>query len=180
MFNKIIRILIVIISIQNQFIFSLDSADLCSSSIKCKGKHNYRCAQDLCGLNEKTCSDYYKYIQAYVYRSIHIVIKFQSSIRSCQINSESSSSSSSLNELNRSLYCFNRKSNCFKKQYLLSKTGFKSVNKKIDCKCESKRYSFKCGSYCTLENKYCDLLLNNNQYQSQQFNTTGIQVCARK
>jgi len=142
MFNKIIRILIVIISIQNQFIFSLDSADLCSSSIKCKGKHNYRCAQDLCGLNEKTCSDYYKYIQAYVYRSIHIVIKFQSSIRSCQINSESSSSSSSLNELNRSLYCFNRKSNCFKKQYLLSKTGFKSVNKKIDCKCESKRYSF--------------------------------------
>ena len=96
MFNLIL----VIFSFQS--IFSLNSEDLCSS-LTCKGKHRYQCSTDLCGLNAKTCDNYYKFKRFHLSNSLYAFRKFKKNLNACESNELS----------NKNDYCLNN-SKCFK------------------------------------------------------------------
>ena len=88
------------------------------------------------------------------FRSLHVFLIFQKNIKTCQVN-----------ELNQNDYCLKSSSNCFKQHYVLTRGGFRTFNKKIDCECDKmKMYSFKCGNYCSLSEKHCSLLNMNIDY----------------
>jgi hypothetical protein len=152
MFNKILRIKIVILLIQSTL--SLNTADLCNS-LACKGNYNYKCSKDICGLTAKACYDYHNLERANLFRSYHILRNLHTNIIACE----------SL-RLNKNDYCLNNLK-CFKQQYVLTKSGFKSIKMKVDCKCEGKHW-FKCGDYCTQNIKHCDLL-NNSRVNPSDF-----------
>jgi hypothetical protein len=80
------------------------------------------------------------------------------------------------NKLTENDYCI-RRTNCYKKVFL--DIGYITINKKRkikkDCKCDSK-HSFKCGEYCTINNKYCDVLNLRIKYQ-KKMNKSGVKIC---
>lgn len=154
MFNLIL----VIFSFQS--IFSLNSEDLCSS-LTCKGKHRYQCSIDLCGLNAKTCDNYYKFKRFHLSHSLYAFRKFKKNLNACESNELS----------NKNDYCLNN-SKCFKKQFVLAKGGFKSIETIINCNCEG-NYSYKCGDYCTISNNHCKKII---QYE-HKFNRYDLQNC---
>jgi hypothetical protein len=160
MLNKILILVTVILSIQS--INSLNSADLCKSSV-CNEEYSYKCTKNLCSFNKQICIDYYKIKMKidYVSRSYHNTLSFQS----CESN-----------ELTENDYCI-RRTNCYKK--LLIDIGYITINKKRvikkDCKCDSK-HSFKCGEYCTISNKYCDVLNLRIKYQ-KKMNKSDVKIC---
>jgi hypothetical protein len=61
--KNILTTTITIILLLAQFIFSLNSANICSSTTVCKGKYRYQCTQDLCTINLNTCNDYNHLLQ---------------------------------------------------------------------------------------------------------------------
>jgi hypothetical protein len=162
MFNKIFIILTLII-IFIQSIFSLKSTDLCFSSLKCKGTYGYQCSKNLCGSKKETCDTYHIFKKSHPF-SLHFVRKFQRKIISC--NDET--------KFNPNDYCF-KNSICYKQQAIWA-IGFKTVIQKVNCKCEGKSHSFRCGDFCTLNNKKCDLL-NMNINKNDNFNINNFQKC---
>lgn len=162
---KIILIIGTLVILLIQSVFSLNSADLCSSLV-CEGKYNYKCGSNLCSLNEAKCDDYLKFIQSLSYRSFHVLKMIKTRIAECESN-----------KLDWNDYCA-KNSNCFKKQLILTKTGFKTMDTKVECKCgENYKHSYKCGDYCTLDSQYCEILNLRMQYQ-KKLNKTEIQNCA--
>ena len=165
MFNKVLRILIEILSIQS--IFSLNPADLCKkSSLKCENMHKYQCTKDLCGLNSEICEKYYKHKSNFAFIFFN---DLQKSIKACE---------SYRKQLNDNHFCL-KKSNCFNKQFVLFKHGYKAFNKRVDCKCKGK-YAFNCNDieYCTINSQYCDIIKLNIKYQMKLTNTNNIINCA--
>jgi hypothetical protein len=160
MFNKILILLTAILLIQS--INSLNSADLCKSSV-CNEEYSYKCTKNLCSFNKQMCIDYYKTKMKidYTSRSYHNSPSFHS----CESN-----------KLTENDYCI-RRTNCYKKVFL--DIGYITINKKRkikkDCKCDSK-HSFKCGEYCTINNKYCDVLNLRIKYQ-KKMNKSDVKIC---
>ena len=160
MLNKILILVTLILSIQS--IDSLNSADLCKSSV-CNEEYSYKCTKNLCSFNKQICIDYYKIKMKMDYISLpyHKALSFQP----CGSN-----------ELTENDYCI-RRTNCYKK--LLIDIGYISINKKKmikkDCKCNSK-HSFKCGEYCTINNKYCDVLNLRIKYK-KKMNKSDVKIC---
>jgi hypothetical protein len=163
MLNKILILLIIILAIES--IKSLNSADLCSSSA-CNKEYSYQCTKTICSLNKETCIDYYKFKMSYGTRSYQDLISFQT----CE--------SKKLSE--NDYYCL-KNTNCFQKtnlkqiKYIKDTSLFKTFNKKIKCDCDGK-YSFKCGDYCTINNKYCDQLNLRIKYQKKT-NKKDVKKC---
>jgi hypothetical protein len=168
MSNKTLILLTVILLIQS--INSLNSADLCISSV-CNEEYSYKCTNNLCSFNKQKCIDYYKFKMKHYSNSFYKLISFQT----CESY-----------KLTENDYCLSY-NNCFQTQFI--NTGFvtmrqtsrprkpsKTFNKKIDCKCDGK-YSFKCGEFCTIDNSYCDLLNLNIKYQKNQ-NKKQVKSCA--
>jgi hypothetical protein len=163
MFYKIFIVFGMLLKIQP--ILSLNSTDFCFSLI-CKGNHSHQCAQDLCAKDEKTCNDYYRFNRAHLrFSRLNILSNYKSKIKMCESSS-----------LNRDDFCLISSKKCFKRQNLFTLTGFKAFEKKVDCKCKSKLNSFKCGDYCTLNNKYCDFI-NKKIKNDHKFDRNNFQKC---
>jgi len=146
-------------------LFSLNTSDICiSSSLKCKGKHNYLCTKSVCGLNAKACSDYNDFIGIHLFESDHELINVMKSVQLCRIN---------FLTLKKSNYCLKR-SHCFK-QNIWHFLGFQ----KVECNCSfNRKHSFKCGNdYCTLNSAYCDLLNINIKNEKNKFKKRETQFC---
>jgi hypothetical protein len=168
MSNKTLILLTVILLIQS--INSLNSADLCISSV-CNEEYSYKCTNNLCSFNKQKCIDYYKFKMKHYSNSFYKLISFQT----CESY-----------KLTENDYCLSY-NNCFQTQFI--NTGFvtmrqtsrprkpsKTFNKKIDCECVGK-YSFKCGEYCAIDKKYCDLLNLRIKYQ-KKMSKNEIKTCA--
>jgi hypothetical protein len=171
-------VLLIILSIQ--IINGLNLDNLCKSSF-CNKDYSYKCTKNLCSSNKQTCVDYYKHKLNYVSRSSLNLFSFQS----CE------SINFTIKVMNRNdLFCL-KNSKCFKKQFILQtknsfrtmrknekilSSTFKTFNKKIDCECVGK-YSFKCGEYCTIDKKYCDLLYLRIKYQ-KKMSKNEIKTCS--
>lgn len=168
MFKKIPTILTLILVFKSTI--SLNSSDLCKSSLKCKGeKYKYQCGKSLCALNEEKCNDYNDMLQTHFFHTSYGFFKTLTNINECEPRS-------SKKILKKNDYCMRNK-NCFKKQTIWS-LGFKVMKQRVDCKCEGK-YSFKCGKeYCSLSSQYCDLLNLKIKYQ-KKFNKTDAQNCVK-
>jgi hypothetical protein len=153
MFNKILILLTVMLLIQS--IDSLNSADLCISSV-CNEEYSFKCTKNLCSFNRQTCNEYYRFKMNYISRPFHNSISFQS----CESY-----------KLRENDYCL-RNNNCY---YNVFSTMRKTSKKIMDCKCNGK-YSFKCDEYCTLDHNYCDLLNLRIKYQKKT-NKKGVKTC---
>ena len=156
MFLKILIILI----ISTKCILCLISTDICTSLI-CRGKHSYKCEKGLCGLNETTCDDYYRFTQNHVFQATRMLIDFQIKIQTCDIYKT------------QEKYC-RKNTKCL--SHSNSKINKNKIFKSVYCECDGK-YSFKCGQYCTLNKQYCDLIKLKIKYQNNQ-QKTNRKICS--
>jgi hypothetical protein len=163
MFHKIL-ILIFIIKVSIECIESLSPEHLCSSKI-CNGNCSYQCTNDLCTLNAEKCDEYYSYKRYNSFRSLHLLRLFQKQIKKCKFEILSTND-----------YCL-KKTNCYELKFVYTVNGFIQMKKKFDCKCQG-RNLYKCGDFCTLNKKYCEILdikIQNEKY----FNDLNLfQNCA--
>jgi hypothetical protein len=170
------------------FTYSLRTSDFCyPTELECKGfyikngiyktscektctNNKYKCNEELCALNEKSCLEYKN--RLHTLASIQILIKFKSKIKNC--------SKISFSQLEKSNWkadvCLNGL-NCFKKHYIWIRNDYVEKTVRITCPCVSKKHSFKCGTdYCTLNNHTCSLLLLQQSNNATKF-SIGMSKC---
>jgi hypothetical protein len=163
--RKMLFLITLMLSIHS--IISFNLTDLCTDSYsECKGSHSYKCTQNVCSLNQETCNEYCQFKQLKMFQSTKDLIILMPHIQTC----------ASSFKLSRNDYCLKRL-NCFKKQQKKINGAFKTFKKKIDCKCETKMHSFKCGDYCTLDEQFCELLNKKIQNENIKFNKKDIHMC---
>ena len=91
-------LIILLISILIKSIISKSSDDFCypvsvcktrsKCPLICKGKHSYKCENDLCTTNKSRCDVYTKFKKSTlakerVFKTLHVLINFRSTIKTC-------------------------------------------------------------------------------------------------
>lgn len=127
---------------------------------ECSSNLTFNCGVDHCALNKETCEVFLNL--EYLFRTVKILggvydlqarkfLRFRNNLDFCPIKFEN--------------LCDNTGNDCFYKQEVLSKNGYKiNILKKVDCPCGS-TYEFECAKgFCAANQTSCEIF---NQFKSK-------------